>query len=292
MTPDAAATPGDLEKAVPLIGAWRSDRPIRDRCPEHHTLILWEAGSTLNVAGPPDAASRCVPTRRGDVSFLPAGSSWSIVPQRSGEAATVVGLPRELLDRAARARLRPRLAGSEHHPRTADAMRWLAHRQAYGPAQSPLVDLLLARLAAVAFCGMVRRRDDAWLPPATLQRIDDLARSGGPARTLATVARMAGLGVSAFSRGFRGSTGITPGEFLVGVRMDAVADLLTSTELPLPDIAKAVGMSSVAHANQQFRARHGVSLSRYRMLRAGERGAPAQGAEALDHGRELAKTAG
>lgn len=289
MRPYATAAHSDLNAAMPLVSTWRGDRPINGH-PEHHMLILWEAGATLHLTGAQDAGPGTFPARHGELSFLPAGSRQTIEALRSGAAAILVGLPHALLDRAACTAWQPRLAASGRHPRTADAIRWLAHRRVNGPVQSPLVDLLLARLAATAFCGMVRRPDDAWLPPATLQRIDDLARSGGPAPTLATVASLAGLGVSAFSRGFRGSTGITPGEFLVGVRMDAVADLLTSTELPLPDVARAVGMSSVAHANQQFRARHGVSLSRYRMLRAAARGAPAAETSALEAYRELAKT--
>lgn len=72
--------------------------------------------------------------------------------------------------------------------------------------------------------------------------------------------------MSAFSRGFRGSTGWTPGDHLIETRLERIAAMLTYTDLPLAEITRRVGLASVAHVSQQFGSRHGMSARRFRAV--------------------------
>lgn len=118
-----------------------------------------------------------------------------------------------------------RPALGERVPRIAETVRWLHAADAgNGGSADPLVERLLARLMATAYGGLARRPDGSWLPAAALGLITALTAGDGlEHQSIASLAAEVGLGTSAFSRGFRGSRGLTPGEHLTEARLERVA---------------------------------------------------------------------
>jgi transcriptional regulator GlxA family with amidase domain len=84
--------------------------------------------------------------------------------------------------------------------------------------------------------------------------------------TLSEIAWHVGSSPSHLSRLFRGSTGRTPKQVLTLIRMERAAELLRETELSPKEITAAVGMSWVGSFGRAFKAWHGVSPARYRVL--------------------------
>lgn len=82
--------------------------------------------------------------------------------------------------------------------------------------------------------------------------------------SLAALARRAGMSSSCFSRWFREQTGRTPHAYVVEARIERAKLLLRSSELPLLDVALAVGFSSQSCLNVSFRRRAGVTPADYR----------------------------
>ncbi|MGL4291818.1 MAG: helix-turn-helix domain-containing protein [Phreatobacter sp.] len=98
--------------------------------------------------------------------------------------------------------------------------------------------------------------------------ISDFVRADpGRAITLAEMAKVAGMSPSSFIRTFKRSTGLTPHRFVVEQRVQAARDLITGSDMPIAEIALAVGFSSQSHLGVAFRAALGVSPARFRRLR-------------------------
>lgn len=133
-----------------------------------------------------------------------------------------------------------------------------------GLAEQTLV-VALARHLGRRYAGAVRRRDDAWLHPAALRRIVDcLEEEPERAISLARMAGMSGLGVSAFVRAFRGSVGTTPAAFAQARRADKAARILREKDLPLAEVAAMAGFASASHLVRVFRSRYGSPPARWR----------------------------
>jgi AraC family transcriptional regulator len=82
--------------------------------------------------------------------------------------------------------------------------------------------------------------------------------------SLAVLARRAGMSTSCFSRWFRAQTGVTPHAFVVEARIERAKALLRSSDLPLLDVALAVGFSSQSCLNVTFRRHAGMTPADYR----------------------------
>jgi AraC family transcriptional regulator len=78
------------------------------------------------------------------------------------------------------------------------------------------------------------------------------------------LAREAGLSDAHFSRAFKKSTGFTPSQYLVRMRMELARRLLRETDRPVVQIGLDVGYSSPSHFAQVFRREVGVLPSEYR----------------------------
>jgi transcriptional regulator GlxA family with amidase domain len=103
----------------------------------------------------------------------------------------------------------------------------------------------------------------------------DQARSLGRARALidadcsqsldvATLARAATMSRAHFSREFRLAFGVSPHHYVMQRRLERAAWLLRSTEHPIADICRAVGLRSVGSFTTSFGRAFGVSPSAYR----------------------------
>lgn len=125
--------------------------------------------------------------------------------------------------------------------------------------------LALARHVGRAYGKSGRRRDDGWLHPAALARTIERLRLD-PARppSLHELARDAGLGVSAFMRAFRGSTGKTPAAFARQLRLNYAADILASSDHSTGEVATMSGFASASHLVRSFRAQRGITPARWK----------------------------
>lgn len=69
------------------------------------------------------------------------------------------------------------------------------------------------------------------------------------------LAALTSLQGGVFARAFRATFGRTPYAYVLDARVDAAACLLTTTRLPIADIATAVGFADQQHLTKAFRAR-------------------------------------
>jgi AraC-like DNA-binding protein len=106
----------------------------------------------------------------------------------------------------------------------------------------------------------------ASVPPSRhLLRARDLAdaRFAEPL-TVASLAQVAGLSPSHFSREFRRAFGESPHAYLLTRRLERAAAMLRSTDRSVADICVAVGLASLGSFTTSFTRMFGVSPTAYR----------------------------
>ncbi|WMJ02180.1 AraC family transcriptional regulator [Pseudomonas chlororaphis subsp. aurantiaca] len=85
------------------------------------------------------------------------------------------------------------------------------------------------------------------------------------ALTIAELARLACVSVSAFHRMFRRHARATPLEYIARLRIGRACELLVQgPQTPVTQVAEAVGYGSLALFNRQFKARQGMTPSAFR----------------------------
>lgn len=72
-----------------------------------------------------------------------------------------------------------------------------------------------------------------------------------------------------FGRAFRHATGLPPHQYVTEQRIAKATELLAGSDLPIADIAHAVGMSSQSHLTTVFRKLVGDTPAAYRRARRG-----------------------
>jgi AraC family transcriptional activator FtrA len=82
--------------------------------------------------------------------------------------------------------------------------------------------------------------------------------------TLDRLAEHAGLSSRTLARRFNEQLGTSPGQWLLGQRLDAARVLLEQTDLPVEAIATRVGLVSAVNLRRRFRARLGTTPGAYR----------------------------
>jgi AraC-like DNA-binding protein len=82
--------------------------------------------------------------------------------------------------------------------------------------------------------------------------------------TTATVAKEVGLSLRHLHRQFRETHGKTPGRFLTEVRLERAAELLRTTQLPVKQVASAVGYSTTVTFDRVFKRVFGVTPGVFR----------------------------
>jgi transcriptional regulator of acetoin/glycerol metabolism/AraC-like DNA-binding protein len=100
------------------------------------------------------------------------------------------------------------------------------------------------------------------LPPALTRRICRYIDSHLDEKiSLDALAAMAGLSVHHFARSFKQTVGVPPHSYLLQRRVEAAQHMLRDTELPLSEIAAAVGFSDHSHLARHFRRLTGMPPS-------------------------------
>jgi AraC family transcriptional activator FtrA len=82
--------------------------------------------------------------------------------------------------------------------------------------------------------------------------------------TLTRLAEHAGLSSRTLARRFTEQLGTSPGQWLLGQRLDAARVLLEQTDLPVEAIATRVGLASAVNLRRRFRAHLGTTPGAYR----------------------------
>ncbi|WP_434597994.1 GlxA family transcriptional regulator [Streptomyces sp. A5-4] len=82
--------------------------------------------------------------------------------------------------------------------------------------------------------------------------------------TLDRLAERAGLSSRTLARRFTEQLGTSPGQWLLGQRLDAARVLLEQTDLPVETIATRAGLASAVNLRRRFRAHLGTTPGAYR----------------------------
>jgi AraC family transcriptional regulator len=82
--------------------------------------------------------------------------------------------------------------------------------------------------------------------------------------SLETLAQQVGLSAYHFAHLFRKTTGETPHQYVIRVRLETAQRLLTETDWPLSQVALSVGFQSQSHFAQIFKGRLGETPRQYR----------------------------
>ena len=87
--------------------------------------------------------------------------------------------------------------------------------------------------------------------------------------SIAQAAEGAGMSERTFLRRFKAETSITPSEYLLGIRLEAVCRLLIETTLPVDKIARRCGMGGGERLSRVFRRRFSLTPTEYRAANSG-----------------------
>ena len=87
--------------------------------------------------------------------------------------------------------------------------------------------------------------------------------------TLRALAEEVHLSASQLVRAFDAVVGLSPMAYLRHLRVQQMARLLSSTDLPIRDLAPTVGWPDANHASRRFRSHYGISPTRYRQEQTG-----------------------
>lgn len=81
---------------------------------------------------------------------------------------------------------------------------------------------------------------------------------------LNALAGVSDMPVYRFARAFKETTGLTPYQHVMNLRLQKASDMIASTQLSLAEIAYTCGFSSQSHMTDAFRSRLGISPGRLR----------------------------
>src|SRR5882762_4072875 len=103
------------------------------------------------------------------------------------------------------------------------------------------------------------------LSPGAMRRVREYVDVHlGESIDLSMLAGVAGLSVHHFARQFKQSAGVTPHVYLTQKRIERAQEMLVQTDLPLAEIAFAVGFFDQGHLARHFRHRLGTTSREFR----------------------------
>lgn len=106
------------------------------------------------------------------------------------------------------------------------------------------------------------------LPEGVLRRVTDLVGDGLSGKiTLSEMAAVAGLSPYHFSRLFKASTGLSPYRYVLARRVGRARELLTRTDLSMPEVAARSGFANQSHMGRSLRRLLGTTPSALRRSR-------------------------
>lgn len=96
------------------------------------------------------------------------------------------------------------------------------------------------------------------------QAVTFISRSIGQEPSVSELAQRVGLSEYHFIRVFREVMGVTPGQYIIGARMNHARYLLKTTALPIAEIGGMVGYASESMFSAAFRRTQGMTPRQYR----------------------------
>ncbi len=136
----------------------------------------------------------------------------------------------------------------------------------YVCSKLPLRD---ARGRVAGIAGIMRPYESAGHAPEEYRRllpaVEQARQRFGEALSVGDLARQAGLSVSQFQREFPRVFGMTPGHYLLEVRLQAARRMLEHTAQPLSAIALDCGFHDQSHFTKRFKAATGLVPRAYRL---------------------------
>jgi AraC family transcriptional regulator len=121
------------------------------------------------------------------------------------------------------------------------------------------------------------------LPKWRLKRVQEYVNAHlDEALSLADLAAVAGLSRMYFAGQFRAATGYRPHDYLLYQRVESAKSILSTTDIPLAEVALSVGFQAQAHFSTVFKRLTGQSPARWRRAIRSERQFP----DALVYPRE------
>lgn len=260
------------------VRTWGARVPAMDCVIPHlryHTLIIPD--SDMSITAHTESRSSEDTLRAGYANFMPAAHAkyWTI---HTAQAVTVADFDPLFLDTiAAQAFDSPVEAGLLHpvfnvrDPHIASLIGLLVtEASVHGPGSSLFVDSIAHALAIHILRTLGPSRPTpvggkACLSQRKLRRVVDfIDGSLADDISLARMADEAGISTYHFSRLFKQSTGSSPYRYLTGRRIEHAKRLLTTTRLPLVEIALEVGFASQSRFTEAFRRHVGTTPSSYR----------------------------
>jgi AraC family transcriptional regulator len=137
------------------------------------------------------------------------------------------------------------------------------------PFNVPLIDTMLARLIVLSCRNggpSPNGRQRNALPAFRMQRVADYVRQHlCEPITLADMANAAGMSPMHFAAMFRSATGQRPHHYLLEQRVLHAKDLMTTTTMPLCDVALGTGFSTQAHFSTVFKQFAGTTPKQWRL---------------------------
>ncbi len=86
--------------------------------------------------------------------------------------------------------------------------------------------------------------------------------------SLQQLSQIANLSPYHFIRVFKSQTGITPYQFLIGIKIHKAMDLLKSSQLSVTEISSRCGFANPSYFAAIFKKRNGITPSRYRKMQS------------------------
>ena len=102
--------------------------------------------------------------------------------------------------------------------------------------------------------------------PALRRLVDYIDAHLGDDLSLGAMAAQVGMNTFQLSRAFKDELGQPPHQYVLAQRVERAKELLSNTEMPIAEIALAVGFSSQSHLSSCFRRAVGVSPGAYRRI--------------------------
>ena len=243
---------------------------------EHHFPALPEDTASLYLGQPVRSVRWSAdgihegPTSRGDVSVKAAGQTagWlfdkdvdllvmRFAPAFIGQVAEENGLNADTVE------LRPSVDGRDDAVKHV-GLAMLAEMEAGGAGGRVYGDALATALAThllLRHGASPRAVPDqkGGLPRSALRRVKDFVNDNlSTDLGLAEMAGVANLSRYHFSRQFKRSTGLSPHQYVIWRRVERARELLLNTDLPVGDVASAVGFTHQSHLAHHVRRHFGV----------------------------------
>ncbi|MFI7006314.1 helix-turn-helix domain-containing protein [Streptomyces sp. NPDC050145] len=237
--------------------------------PGAHILAV-HSGTSTNLAWSADGFARRERFHRGQSLINPAG--WACRPrwQEDVELMLVALDPVWLEKLAAEAGLPGSLEITPSFRLSDPFLAMMVERLVLEYEQPGPADLLYAQSLVQAVAAHVIKVSaarggpdpgpSAALPPRRLAHVLDYVHTHlGEPITLDTLARLAGVSPSHFSRVFRASTGHSPHQYLLRKRLDRARAALLDTDTPIAVIAEACGFADQSHLTRTMRRHLGLT---------------------------------